>query len=197
MPLYATLLLAALPAEPNTWTKLDKAVTAGRRWDVPLSYDPAQKRFLVLGGRTTWADYKKPRSYDVLTLDPKGGWENTFPPGKGWGPALGPCEAPAWKDEHFRFDDVKGTVRPNWTVYGTFSLGQKFDHDPDTKAFYFYAGGHTFRYDPAARTWADLAPKTHPEKELGGKPSCESSSTWFRITSRLPRRTGRSCTAIA
>jgi hypothetical protein len=166
----ALLALAAEPApEANTWVKLDRAVIEGRRWDVPLGYDPARGRFLVLGGRSAWADYKKSRSYDVLTLDQKEGrWENTFPSGKDWGPRFGPCEAPAWKDEVFHFRDVQGNVRPNWTVYGTFSLGQKYDYDPDTKSFLFYAGGRTFRYDPAERTWADLAPKTDPEKELGG-----------------------------
>jgi hypothetical protein len=165
----ALLALAAGPAAANTWVKLDRAVIEGRRWDVPLGYAAALKQFLVLGGRTSWADYKKPRSYDVLTLDRKAGrWDNTFPTGKDWGPGSGPCEAPAWKNEVFQFQDVKGNVRPNWTVYGTFSLGQKYDYDSNTKTFLFYAGGHTFRYDPAERTWADLAPKTDPEKELGG-----------------------------
>ena len=65
--------------------------------------------------------------------------------------------------------DLEGNVRPNWTVYGTFSLGQKYDYDPHTKCFYFYAGGRTFRYDPAAREWKDLAPASDPQRELGGK----------------------------
>lgn len=170
----AFLLLAssALAAEPtvNTWQKLDKAVIAGRRWDVPLGYSPELKRFIVLGGRTSWGEYKKdPRPYDQLALDLKEGqWENWYPTGKDWGPKFGPCQAPAWKDEYFHFKDLEGNVRPNWTVYGTFSLGQKYDYDPDTKSFVFYAGGKTFKYDPAERKWTDLEPKTHPEKELGG-----------------------------
>ncbi|MBI1831662.1 MAG: hypothetical protein HYR84_09455, partial [Planctomycetes bacterium] len=113
-------------------------------------------------------DYRKPRSYDVLTLNDRAEWENTFPVGKDWGPKLGACKAPAWKNEYFGFRDLDGNVRPNWTVYGTFSLGQKYDYDPDTKAFYFYAGGSTFKYDPAQRTWTDLDPPNHPEKQLGG-----------------------------
>ncbi len=159
----------ASAAETNTWIKLDRAVIAGRRWDVPLGYDTDGKRFLVLGGRSSWADYKKPRSYDVLALDEKDGvWENVFPRGKDWGPRSGTCQAPAWKDERWSFLDSAGNVRPNWTVYGTFSLGQKYDYDPDTRVFWFHAGGHTFRYDPAKREWADLNPASHPEKELGG-----------------------------
>jgi Galactose oxidase, central domain len=153
----------------NTWQRLEKAEIIGKRWDVPLGHDPGAKQFLVLGGRSTWADYKKPRSYDVLALDEKQGvWANVFPAGKDWGPATGACRAPAWKDERWHFRDAQGNVRPNWTVYGTFSLGQKYDYDPDTRAFYFYASGRTFRYDPARRQWTDLAPENDPQKDLGG-----------------------------
>jgi hypothetical protein len=156
-------------AEANTWTKLEKATIVGRRWDVPLGYAPDLKRFVVLGGRSAYADYRKPRSYDVLTLDPATQtWLNEFPPMKEWGPKSGPAAAPAWKGEVWGFRDVEGNVRPNWTIYGTFSLGQKYDYDPDTRAFYFYAGGSTFKYDPTERRWTDLNPPTHPEKQLGG-----------------------------
>lgn len=160
---------SAEPA-PNSWERLPQAEIVGRRWDIPLGFDPVGSRFLVLGGRSTWADYKQPRSYDVLALDEsEGRWANAFPEGKSWGSAFGACTAPPWKDEHFRFDDAEGNVRPNWTVYGTFSLGRKWGYDSDTKAFYFYAGGKTFRYAPDTRTWTDLAPATHPEQALGGK----------------------------
>ena len=160
------ILVASATATPP-WTKTEAAIE-GRRWDVPLGYDPVAKRFLVLGGRTAWADYKKPRSYDVLSFDPSGKWRNEFPAKADWGPEFGLATAPAWKSEYWGFTDTAGNTRPNWAVYGTFSLGQKYDYDPDTKAFYFYAGGSTFRYDPATREWKDLAPPTHPEKELGG-----------------------------
>ena len=167
--IIAVFSIAAEPARDNSWVKLDKATIEGRRWDVPLGYAPDQKQFLVLGGRTSFGDYKKPRSHDVLTLDQKEGmWENSFPIGKNWGPRFGPSEAPGWKNEVFGFQDALGNLRPNWTVYGTFSLGQKYDYDPESKSFVFYAGGRTFRYDPAERTWADLAPKTDPQKEMGG-----------------------------
>ncbi len=156
-------------APPNTWTKLDAATVVGRRWDVPLGYDPVAGQFAILGGRSSYADYRKPRSYDVLNLDPKSSeWENSFPPGKDWGPKVGAATAPSWKGEAWGFRDLEGTVRPNWTIYGTFSLGQKYDYDPETKAFYFYAGGSTFKYEPGERRWTDLQPATHPEKELGG-----------------------------
>lgn len=170
-PLVLVLLAAAAaPAAepaPNTWSKTD-AVIEGRRWDVPLGFDPVAKRFTVLGGRTASGEYKKPRPYDVLSFDPAGKWRNDLPPGKDWGPDVGPVTAPAWKGEGWTLTDAAGGVRPNWTVYGTFSLGQKYDYDPDTRSFYFYAGGSTFRYDPAAREWKDLAPETHPQKALGG-----------------------------
>ncbi|MFO0802341.1 MAG: kelch repeat-containing protein [Gemmataceae bacterium] len=116
--------------------------------------------FLVLGGRTDWANYKKPRPYDVLAFDPAGKWLDELPAKSDW--RLG------WKGESWSLTDATGNTRPNWTVYGTFSLGQKYAYDPDTKAFYFYAGGSTFKYDPALKQWKDLNPPTHPEKELGG-----------------------------
>jgi hypothetical protein len=163
------LVILAAEAHGNTWTRLDKATITGQRWDIPLGYSPELKRFLILGGRTSWGEYRKPRPYDVLTLNPKTHeWDNSYPADKEWGPLTGACKAPAWKGELWEFRDVEGNVRPNWTVYGTFSLGQKYDYDPDTKCFFFHARGKTFRYDPAARTWTDLAPKTTPESALGG-----------------------------
>ena len=154
---------------PNEWRQLEKATIAGERWDVPTGYSPETRRFMVLGGRTSWAQYKKPRPYDVLSLDlSTGKWANEFPAEKEWGPQFGDCEAPGWKNESFHFADRDGNTRPNWTVYGTFSLGHKSDYDPDTRCFYFFAGGRTFRYDPAAKTWTDLQPVTNPEAALGG-----------------------------
>jgi hypothetical protein len=173
LSLVAFLLLsepicAAPPA--HDWTRLERGDIPGQRWDVPLGYAPGLNRFLVLGGRTSWGEYRKgPRPYDQLAFDPtEGRWENWFPMGKDWGPRFGTCNAPVWKDERFDLRDAEGNVRPNWTVYGTFSLGTKYDYDPDTGSFVIYAGGRTFRYDPRERSWNDLAPRTHPEKELGG-----------------------------
>jgi hypothetical protein len=154
---FATSVHAAEPV--NTWKKTD-AVIEGRRWDVPLGYDPVSKRFVVLGGRTDQGNYKKPRPYDVLAFDPAGKWLDELPAKWDW--RLG------WKGESWSLTDAAGNTRPNWTVYGTFSLGQKYAYDPDTKAFWFYAGGSTFKYDPASKQWTDMKPPTHPEKELGG-----------------------------
>jgi len=155
---------------PNTWTKLDKAVIECRRCDVPIGYSPELKRFLVLGGRITQADSRKPRSYDQLALDRgEGRFENWYPKGKDWGPKFGKCNPPPWKNEFWQFQETDGVVRPNWSVYGTFSLGQKYDYDPDSKNFVFYAGGSTFSYDPVERQWSELSTKTHPDKELGGR----------------------------
>jgi hypothetical protein len=168
---YLSLLTARAAAqEPNVWARLADADIVGQRYDIPLGYAADSKKFIILGGRTNYGEYKKPRSYDILHLDAKAGrWENAFPPGKDWGPRFGPCAAPAWKSEAFGLGDAEGNLRPNWTVYGTFSLGQKFDYDRDTKTYLMYLGGKTLRYDPAKRTWTDLDPPTHPEKELGGK----------------------------
>lgn len=167
MWLMSTVAWAETP-RVNAWTKVAPPLT-GQRWDVPLGAAHPTGPLLILGGRTSWGEYKKPRPYDVLAWDTTANaWANQFPVGKSWGPAHGPCQAPGWKNENFLFEDVEGNTRPNWTVYGTFSLGQKYDYDPDTRKFYFYAHGKTFAYDPHERTWTDLKPPTHPTSETGG-----------------------------
>src|SRR5437899_279977 len=86
-------------AQTNSWTHLEQAVVHGRRWDVPLSWCPELKQFIILGVRITYADARKPRSYDVLHLDEQAGqWENAFPAAKDWGPKFGACQPPPWKD---------------------------------------------------------------------------------------------------
>src|SRR5690349_2164112 len=83
--LVAALAIRATAANPggNEWLRLEKAEIVGKRWDVPLGHDPGAKHFVILGGRTNFADYKKPRSYDVLALDEaEARWENVYPLGK-------------------------------------------------------------------------------------------------------------------
>lgn len=168
--IFASLFYVCASAqEPNVWRKIETAKIEGRRYETPLGYAPELKKFLVLGGRMSWADNKKPRSFDQLALDQSTNqWENWHPPHVPWASKFGPLSAPPWKSEKWELVDSVGTVRPNWTIYGTFSLGHAYDYDPDTKTFLFFAHGKTFRYDPADRTWTDLQPKTNPESELGG-----------------------------
>jgi Galactose oxidase, central domain len=187
LSLLAILLPSiARAAEPNTWAKLPDAQIEGRRWDVPLAYSPELKRFVVLGGRTSQADYKKPRSYDVLSLDPKSGkWRNELPTeGKDWGPEYGPVEAPGWKNETWGFTDAKGNTRPNWTVYGTFSLGGLFGHDDENGRLYFFAGRDTFHYLADSRQW--FGARTHrgpgaeyPDRLLWSSMSYDSDAKRF------------------
>lgn len=165
--LLSVMSVAVSAAEPvHVWKRLAPPIE-GRRWDVPFAV--AKGQLLVLGGRTSWGDYKQARPYDVLRWNhSESVWENEFPTGKEWGPRVGACKAPAWKDEHWTFKDVEGTARPNWTIYGTFSLGTKYGFDRDLGKFYFFAMGKTFSYDPATRDWADLNPPTNPDRELNG-----------------------------
>ncbi|QDU25535.1 hypothetical protein ETAA8_06040 [Anatilimnocola aggregata] len=154
---------------PNVWQKLEQATITGRRYETPIGYSPELKRFLVLGGRISWGENKKARSYDQLALDrTQGEWENWYPVGKDWGPKFGVGNFPSWKNEKWVFADSEENARPNWNIYGTFSLGHAYDYDPDTKTFLFFAHGKTFRYDPLARTWTDLQPASDPEREHGG-----------------------------
>ena len=126
----AALLAGTVIAETNTWTRLDKATITGRRREPPVVYSPEVGRFCVLGGLTDWGRYREPRPYDVLALDEKSKrWENAFPVDRDWGPKFGLCKAPDWKGEVWGFRDAEGNVRPNWSVYGTFSLGSAYAHD--------------------------------------------------------------------
>ncbi|HVW01766.1 MAG TPA: kelch repeat-containing protein, partial [Planctomycetaceae bacterium] len=171
--ILSSTAFAQLP-ELNTWHKLPEATLEGRRFEWPLGYATSVKRFMILGGRTPTPEYKKPRSFDQLLLDVHAGrwdaarWENWFPEGKNWGPQFGTCTPPGWKGERWQFTDEEGNTRPNWCIYGTFSLGHAYAWDPDTQTFLFYANGSTFRYDLKARTWTDLKPENDPQQALGG-----------------------------
>src|SRR5262249_27831889 len=103
LPLAALLLLsgsAHAELTGNVWYRVEHGDIPGQRWDIPLGYAPGEKGFLILGGRTSWGEYRKgPRPYDQLAIDGlQGRWENWFPKGKDWGPRFGLCNAPSWKD---------------------------------------------------------------------------------------------------
>jgi hypothetical protein len=150
----------------NTWVKLEKADV--RRIDAPLIYEPALKRFMVLGGSISWPEYPKPHPFDELALDMESGqWENWIPVGKDWGPRFGDCRAPRWKSESWGLTDAEKNCRPNLTTYRGVWLYNQYALDTDTNRVYFYARGSTYSYDPAARAWKDLAPANHPAK-VGG-----------------------------
>src|SRR5262245_47637249 len=170
------LLLIAAPAHgddrqaapaANTWVRLDKA-RIGPRGDPALVYDPVGKRFLVLGGGIPWPIYaKQPHPFDDLALDQVAGkWENLYPANKKWGPRFGDAKPPPFKNEVFALLDQEGNVRPNLSTYRGVNYYNQYAYDSDRKRVYFHARGHTFCYDPAARTWTDLAPATSP---TGGK----------------------------
>ncbi|HKB37476.1 MAG TPA: kelch repeat-containing protein [Gemmataceae bacterium] len=146
---------------------MDKA-RIGPRGDPALVYDPEGKRFLVLGGGISWPIYaRQPHPFDDLALDRQAGqWENLFPPKKKWGPRFGDATPPPFKNEVFALSDKDGNVRPNLSTYRGVYYYNQYAYDSDRKRVYFHARGHTFCYDPAARTWTDLAPSTSP---TGGK----------------------------
>src|SRR5262245_58561846 len=170
------LLLIAAPAHgddrkaapaANTWVRLDKA-RIGPRGDPALVYDPVGKRFLVLGGGIPWPVYaKQPHPFDDLALDQSAGqWENLYPANKKWGPKFGDCTPPPFNNEVFALSDKEGNVRPNLSTYRGVYYYNQYAFDSDSKRVFFHARGHTFSYDPAARTWKNLTPETSP---TGGK----------------------------
>jgi hypothetical protein len=98
---WCCLAANLIAAEPNTWVEYPNAKIEGRRYETPLGYSPDLKKFIVLGGRTSSAEYRKPRSFDQLALDMDSGmWENLLPAaGLEWGTTFGPFIAPPWKNE--------------------------------------------------------------------------------------------------
>jgi hypothetical protein len=155
--------LADSPAPANQWVQLDQA-RIGPRSDPALVYDGEGKRFLVLGGGIAWPIYGiAPHPFDDLALNLSAGqWENLFPTGKDWGPRFGDSRAPGFKDEHFALTDKEGNVRPNLATYRGVNYYDQYAYDSDRRQVYFHARGHTFSYDPAKRTWRDLAPAKSP-----------------------------------
>lgn len=160
--------LSTLP--PNQWTKVAGA-KVGKRWNPPLFYDAAGKRFMIAGGNVGWPGYPKPHPYDVLAFDAASGqWENWLPTGKKWGPKFGDCKAPSWKSEHWMLTDREGNTRPSLVTYRGNYLFAQYAYDSNSQRFYYYNRGSTYSYDPAARKWTDHQPATHPAKVLGGTP---------------------------
>jgi hypothetical protein len=150
-------------AAVNQWAKLDKA-RIGPRSDPALVYDPTAKRFLVLGGGIEIRNYNQnPHPYDDLAFDESAGqWENLYPSGKNWGPKFGDAAPPGFKNEVFAMVDKEGNIRPNLCTYRGVWYYNQYAYDSASKRVWFYARGHTFSYDPATRTWRDLAPATQP-----------------------------------
>jgi hypothetical protein len=158
-------LSSDLPA--GQWVRMDKADVPGRS-DVPLVYDPVQKRFLVLGGQPMGTG---DLPYVDGRFDPAAGrWENLFPKGKDWGSKFGPCKPPAFKRRQ-PFTDVEGNARLDFTYgFAVFFSYRNYGYAPEQERFIFYSAGYTFAYDPAERTWKDLAPADHPLRAAGTPP---------------------------
>src|SRR5262245_17100740 len=172
----ATLLLLAAcpvlgdekqPTPTNTWVRLNTA-KIGPRGDPALVFDAVAERFVLLGGGISWpSDANQPHPFDYWALDRSAGlWENLYPANKKWGPKFGDAKPPGFKNEVFALMDKEGNVRPNLSTYRGVYYYNQYAYDSDTKRVYFHARGHTFSYDPAERTWKDLAPDTSP---TGGK----------------------------
>src|SRR5262249_48933008 len=150
-------------ASANRWTRLEKA-RIGQRGDPALVFDPVANRFLVLGGGIAWPIYnEQPHPYDDLAFDRAAGqWENLYPAEKNWGPRFGNATPPRFTSEVFALTDKEGNVRPNLSTYRGVYYYNQYAYDSDSERVYFHARGHTFSYDPGARTWRDLAPANSP-----------------------------------
>lgn len=153
---------AAVQAQaPNEWVRQDKALI-GPDEPIAIVWSPQIKRFLSLGWISSQYNRRAPYTYDELAFDSSSGqWENWYPPGKDWGPKFGLSTPPGWKE---MFKDAEGNVRPNWPAfYWLLGAATNRAYLPEDGTFLFYIHGRTFKYDPVARTWTDLAAKGDPQ----------------------------------
>ena len=184
--LAAALLAASASADepPKVWTRQDKAMI-GPEQPIAVVWSPEVKRFMSLGWISNQYDRRAPYTYDELAFDPaRGEWENWIPAGKDWGPKFGLCKPPRWKGST-RFQDAEGNVRPNWPdYYWLVGAAKNYTYLPDEGKFLFYIDGDTFRYDPAARQWLNLATPGGPQRSTKLKTRIFWSSICYHAASR-------------
>ena len=170
LALVGTALIESAPAQPvaapevvpaNRWLKQEKAAI-GPDAPVAVVWAPKVKRFMSLGWISGQYDKRAPYTYDELAFDTAAGeWENWLPEGKEWGPKVGPCKAPGWKQ---LFTDTDGNTRPNWpSYYWLLGAASNCTYLPEDGTFLFYINGHTFSYDPVKRAWKNLVAKGDPQ----------------------------------
>jgi hypothetical protein len=145
--------------EVNTWEHVTEnavgpAFSPGFVWSSDLG------RFVFFGGRVSHA-FKGERPYDVQTFDvAKKQWFNHLPEAaKDRGGETGPVKDPGYNSPYFRMKDKTGLVAPNRR---RMTLWYKYAFAPWDGRIYMIACGHTLRYDPKERAWADRKPKTGP-----------------------------------
>jgi len=156
----AITALTAAAADPpaNTWRKVAEN-QVGPRSHAPLVHLPGSG-FAVLGGYVRH-DHRGDRPYDVQAFDAATAtWKNVLPDAaKGRGKDVGPISDPGFKSPYFEIADKDGVARlhPQQARFDN-----QFALAPWDGCVYALVCGHTVKYDPKARTWIDLAPKTSP-----------------------------------
>lgn len=141
--------------QPNVWAKVDSADTT-RAVSPGLVYSERLKRFLCVLGCTAH-DFKGERPYEVQSFDlAKARWVNELPAGATTrGEETGNVRQVRFKTPFFAMQDEEGLVRPHphhGTMYYQYAIA------PWDGCVYALLCGHLVKYDPAARTWAELKP---------------------------------------
>jgi len=149
-------------AEINTWEHIAENAV-GPQFSPGLVWSSELGRFVFFGGAVSHA-FKGERAYDVQTFDiAKKQWFNHLPDAaKDRGGETGSVKDPGYKSPYFAMKDKAGLVAPNRR---RMTLWYKYALAPWDGTIYMVACGHTLRYDPRARIWADLKPKTGPVPE--------------------------------
>lgn len=158
---------SARAAEPpaNTWVQVSENAV-GPRYSPGLCWSVDLNRFVLLGGRISHA-FKGERPYDVQTFDPeKRQWFNHLPAEAAKrGGETGSVTDPGYKSPYFAMEDKEGLVAPNRRQM---VLWHQYALAPWDGCIYALVCGRTLKYDPRARTWANMAPKGGPSPEVRG-----------------------------
>jgi hypothetical protein len=156
---------------PNEWVKLNTASLGcvrsgkcGRMRGPALLYVPPLDCFLAALGAQNRFDRQTPcYSETTLRLD-TGVWENSYPQGKDWGPAVGPAEKAPTLGEYGRGlkRGEDGILRPHLRGGYGMPVWHQYCWDSHRRKAVFLFEDELIEYDPVERVWSPLPAENNP-----------------------------------
>jgi len=156
---FVLVAAVASAADVNRWEQISENAV-GPGFSPGLVWVKDLGRFVRFGGQVSHA-FRGERPYDVQTFDvAERQWFNHLPKNaKERGGETGFVKDPGFKSPYFAMKDNAGLVAPNRRHM---RMWYKYALAPWDEMIYALVCGRTLRYDPKARAWKDLDPKTGP-----------------------------------
>jgi hypothetical protein len=155
----------------NKWGKLsdtalgcERSGKCGRMRGPALLYVPPLGRFLAALGAQNRFDRRTPcYSETTLSLE-KGVWENWFPKGRDWGPAVGPADKapPLGRYGTGLRKDKDGVLRPHLRGGYGMPVWHQYCWDSRRGKAVFLFRDKLIEYDPVERLWSRLESGNSP-----------------------------------